>query len=239
MAPKWIFFDLDDTLFDFTSASFVSLLRLWDETPIIRSRFGNPEAFLSEYHVHNKHLWDLHERGLITADFLKAERFRLTVTPEHCDEETLKASRRLNDRYLWHLGECDSLCDGAKETLEALSKRYLIGILTNGFTEVQYRKLRSTGLDRYIQRMVISDEIGIQKPDTAIFRHAETATGADANISLMIGDNPDNDIAGALNSGWHAIYYDSKGKPFSSDSDRFIGKTSRLADIPELLDQVS
>ena len=235
MTPKWIFFDLDDTLFDFTSASSISLLRLWDETPMIRSRFENPEAFLSDYHIHNKDMWDLHEHGEITADFLKAERFRLTVTPERSDEETIKASRKLNDRYLWHLGECDSVCEGAKETLEILSQKYLIGILTNGFTEVQYRKLRSTGLNRYIQRMVISDEIGIQKPDRRLFRHAEMATGANPDSTVMIGDNPDNDIAGALNSGWHAIYYDCKVKPFTSDSDNFIGRTSRLSAIPSLL----
>ena len=236
MTPKWIFFDLDDTLFDFSSASFISLCRLWDESPEIRSRFNNPEVFLDEYHIHNKRMWQLHESGLITADFLKGERFRLTLSPERDDDATRIAMRRLNDRYLRLLSECDIPVEGARELLSRLSGKYLIGILTNGFTEAQYRKLHSTGLDRHIQRMVISDEIGIQKPDPRIFRYAEEATGATTDSTLMIGDNPDNDIQGALNAGWHAIYFDCKDKPFSSDSPLYLGRCRNLSEITSMID---
>ena len=233
MAPKWIFFDLDDTLFDFSAASLISLRRLWEENLTLRSRFDSPEAFIDEYHIHNKRMWELHESGKITADFLKGERFRLTLSPESNDDETRKAMRSFNDRYLWLLGECKTPVDGAMEILEELSKKCLIGVLTNGFTEVQYRKLHSTGLDRYIQRMVISDEIGIQKPDPRIFRYAEQETGATPETTIMIGDNPENDIQGALNAGWQAIYFDRKSKPFSSDSPLYLGSTNTLIEILE------
>lgn len=231
MTPKWIFFDLDDTLFDFSSASLVSLGRLYNESSDIRSRFSSPEAFIDEYHIHNKRMWQLHESGQITADFLKGERFRLTISPEREDEENRRAMRMLNDLYLWHLGECNAPVEGAKELLTKISRKYLIGVLTNGFTEVQYRKLRSTGLDRYIQRMVISDEIGIQKPDTRLFRYAEQETGATPDTAIMVGDNPDNDMQGAINAGWRAIYIDRKGKPFASDSHLYLGKAANLQDI--------
>lgn len=235
MTPKWIFFDLDDTLFDFSSASLIALRRLFDENPEINRRFSTPETFIDEYHIHNKRMWDLHESGQITADFLKPERFRLTVFPDRHDDDSINRSRRLNDRYLWLLGECDAPLQGARELLSGLSKKFLIGVLTNGFTEVQYRKLRSTGLDRYIQRMVISDEIGIQKPDPRLFRYAEQETGAEPETSLMIGDNPDNDIRGAINAGWHAIYLDRKGKPFASDSNLYLGRINSLQDISNKL----
>ncbi|MDE6341810.1 MAG: YjjG family noncanonical pyrimidine nucleotidase [Muribaculaceae bacterium] len=235
MNTKWIFFDLDDTLFDFTKASLISLLKLWDESASIRRRFDNPDAFIEEYHVHNKHMWELHESGQITADFLKPERFRLTVYPDRHDDEILTESRYLNDRYLRILGECNAPVDGARELLDKLSRRYLIGVLTNGFTEVQYLKLRSTGLDRYIQRMVISDEIGIQKPDKRIFRYAERSTGATEENAVMIGDNPQNDVAGALGAGWKAIYYDRKGKPFTSDSPLYLGRIEDLSEIEGIL----
>ncbi len=235
MTPKWIFFDLDDTLFDFSKASLISLQRLWEETPEIKSRFANSEAFIDEYHIHNKRMWDLHESGKISADFLKSERFRLTVFPDQIDENSNNASRRLNDRYLWMLGECNTPVEGARELLRDLSKKYLIGVLTNGFTEVQYRKLKTTGLNRYIQRMIISDEIGIQKPDARIFRFAEQETGATPETSVMIGDNPSNDIAGALEAGWRAIYYDIKGKPFESESKLYLGKIHTLSYMPNLL----
>ncbi len=231
MAPKWIFFDLDDTLFDFSSASLISLRKLYQETPEIQTRFSSPEAFIDEYHIHNKRMWQLHESGQISADFLKPERFRLTVAPDREDEDTRKAMRTINDRYLWHLGECNAQMEGAKQLLEELSKKHLIGVLTNGFTEVQYRKLRSTGLDRYIQRMVISDEIGIQKPDSRLFRHAEQETGATPESTIMIGDNPDNDIQGALDAGWKAIYFAWKGKPFASSSPLFLGSISSLKEL--------
>ncbi|MDE6022702.1 MAG: YjjG family noncanonical pyrimidine nucleotidase, partial [Muribaculaceae bacterium] len=233
--PKWIFFDLDDTLFDFSSASLFSLRRLWDETSDIRDRFNSADAFIDEYHIHNKHMWELHESGKITADFLKPERFRLTIFPERNDDNIRLAMRRLNDRYLLLLGECNTPVDGAKELLEELSQKYLIGILTNGFTEVQYRKLNSTGLNRYIQRMVISDEIGIQKPDIRIFRHAEKETGAKHYETIMIGDNPDNDIKGAIDAGWKAIFYDRKNKDFNSDSKLYLGKTSDLRHITNIV----
>lgn len=235
MTPKWIFFDLDDTLFDFSSASLISLRKLWKEIPEIQEMFATAETFIDEYHIHNKRMWDLHERGEITADFLKGERFRLTIFPDRNDEETIRFSRFLNDRYLWLLGECNIPMEGAKDMLDKLSKKYLIGVLTNGFTEVQYRKLKTTGLDRYIQRMVISDEIGIQKPDSRIFRYAERETGATPESTVMVGDNPQNDILGALDAGWSAIFFDWKGKGLETDSELLLGRTDRLIGIAEMV----
>lgn len=235
MPLKWIFFDLDDTLFDFSSASILSLRRLWDEDSAVRSRFHTPEAFIDEYHIHNRRMWQLHESGQISADFLKSERFRLTIAPESDDDRTLSEMRRLNDRYLRLLGECDAPVEGAKDLLAKLSGRHLIGVLTNGFTEAQYRKLKSSGLDRYIQRMVISDEIGVQKPDARLFRYAEQATGALPASTLMIGDNPDNDIKGAIDAGWRAIYLDRKDKPFSSSSPLYLGRCTTLMEILPML----
>lgn len=235
MTPKWIFFDLDDTLFDFSSASLISLRKLWKEIPEIQEMFATAETFIDEYHIHNKRMWDLHERGEITADFLKGERFRLTIVPDRNDEEAIRFSRFLNDRYLWLLGECNTPMEGAKDMLDKLSKKYLIGVLTNGFTEVQYRKLKTTDLDRYIQRMVISDEIGIQKPDARIFRYAERETGATPESTVMVGDNPQNDILGALDAGWSAIYFDWKGKGLETDSELLLGRTDRLIGIAEMV----
>ncbi len=231
MAPKWIFFDLDDTLFDFSSASLIALRRLWQERPEIFSIFPSAEAFIDEYHIHNKRMWELHESGKITADFLKGERFRLTIAPDRQDDEIVRISHELNDRYLWHLGECNMVRPGVMEVVESLSKKFLIGVLTNGFNEVQYRKLRTTGLNRYIQRVIISDEIGIQKPDPRLFRYAEQETGAKPEEIIMIGDNPDNDIQGALNAGWQAICYNWKSKTFASSSPLYLGEISDMKEI--------
>lgn len=238
MKIKWVFFDLDDTLFDFAKSSLISLEKLWEEQDIIRKKFATPESFIDEYHIHNSRMWELHESGKITSEFLKGERFRLTIAPEREDDEILKISRMLNDRYLYLLGECNAPVEGARQLLEKFSKEYMIGVLTNGFNEVQYRKLINSGLDRYIQRVVISDEIGVQKPDARLFRYAERETGATAETAIMIGDNPKNDIRGALDAGWEAIYYDCKGKEFESESERYRGRVQKLDEVEKLLQSI-
>lgn len=235
MKIKWVFFDLDDTLFDFAKSSLISLEKIWQEQDIIRTKFATSESFIDEYHIHNRRMWELHESGKITSEFLKGERFRLTIAPEREDDEIQLTSRMLNDRYLYLLGECNAPVKGAKEVLEKLSKKFMIGVLTNGFNEVQYRKLFNSGLDRYIQRVVISDEISVQKPDARLFRYAEMETGATAESAIMIGDNPKNDIQGALDAGWRAIYYDCKRKEFESESERYLGRVEALDEIRGLL----
>lgn len=229
---KWIFFDLDDTLFDFSRASLFSLERLWREEDTVRAVFNTAAAFIDEYHIHNTRMWQLHESGLVSSDFLKSERFRLTLSPDREDDSTLRMTHHLNDRYLDILSSCDAPRAGAAEVLKELSWKYLIGVLSNGFKGIQYKKLVNSGLDKYIQRVVISEEIGIQKPDTRIFRYAEEATGASADSAIMVGDNPANDVGGAIDAGWRAIYYDCKGKPFESSSPLYLGKVSDLRDIP-------
>lgn len=231
MYPKWIFFDIDNTLFDFSKASLESLYLLYDRTQIMKDRFSNPESFIDEFHIHNTLMWQLHERGEITSDFLRPERFRLTLFPDRHDSEAALIAKRLDTEYLDILGSRPYVCPGAFELLDRLRGRFLIGALTNGFTDVQYKKLRSTGLDRYIQRMVISDEIGIQKPDTRIFRYAEQAIGASSKEIVMIGDNPVSDIKGALDAGWQAAYYDRYGKGDTFASPLYLGRYSDLNSI--------
>lgn len=238
MMIKWVFFDLDDTLFDFAKSSLISLEKLWEEQDIIGKKFATPESFIDEYHIHNSRMWELHESGKITSEFLKGERFRLTVAPEREDDEILKISRMLNDRYLYLLGECNAPVEGARQLLQKFSKEYMIGVLTNGFNEVQYRKLINSGLNRHIQRVVISDEIGVQKPDARLFRYAEMETGATAETAIMIGDNPKNDIQGALDAGWRAIYYDCKGKEFETESERYLGRVQKLDEVEKLLQSI-
>lgn len=235
MTPKWIFFDLDNTLFDFSKASLESLRILYEETPTIRARFSDREAFIDEYHVHNTQMWKLHESGKITSDFLRPERFRLTLFPDRHDEEAIRLSSHLDTKYLDILGSQRFVCPGAFELLDRLKDKYLIGILTNGFTDVQYRKLHSTGLDRYIQRMVISDEIRVQKPDARIFRYAEQETGASSDEIIMIGDNPLSDVQGALDAGWKAAYYDRMNRGESFDSPLYLGRYSDMASIGDSL----
>ena len=131
-------------------------------------------------------------------------------------------------RYLDILSDESRLVPDALDILERAREHYLIGILSNGFREVQYKKLRTTGLWRYVQRMVVSDEIGVNKPDARLFRFAEQAVGARPEECLMIGDNPDADIKGAIDAGWRAVYFNRVGKQAIVAG---VPETDSLADI--------
>lgn len=208
--PKWLWFDLDDTLWDFKSNSDTALRQLYDASDVLRSQFDCFEAFSDLYHEVNHELWGLYAEAKITADYLKSERFRRVLgLADNPVSSGLCAA--LNREYLRLLTLQTRLVDGAEEVLAKLSRLYMIGVLSNGFADTQYHKLYRTPLWRYVQRMVISDEIDCRKPHTRIFRHAERAVGAAPRECLMIGDNPDTDIAGARAAGWQALWLDPAG----------------------------
>lgn len=245
---KWIFFDLDDTIWDFAANSEVSLELLYSAEERLRELFATFEDFSRAYHALNSELWRRYHHAEISRDFLLNERFRgiladaLASSGLKVDYDIKEYADRLNEQYLKTLGKQTAVVDGAREVLAELSKRYLIGVLSNGFREVQYDKLRNTGLDRYVQRTVLSDEIGIQKPDRRIFDFALDATGATATTVLMVGDNPETDVAGARSAGWRAIHFD-RSKEESAESklselteeSAESGFPSRIRDLRELL----
>lgn len=208
---KWIFFDLDDTLWDFKANSLTSLRHIYKEYDVLRMAFPEEKDFIDTYHLHNAELWRQHHHGLISSDFLKKERFRRTLKGRvDVGDDTFTL---LDESYLLKLASLPQTVEGAFRILDRLRHRFLIGIISNGFLDTQYRKLRSSGLDRYVQRMIISDEVGIQKPDGRIFEYALAETGADRRDVIMVGDNPEADIEGALNAGWKAIHFTRDNQP--------------------------
>lgn len=145
---------------------------------------------------------------------MRFDRFYLPLREGGADEEeNLRLNSILDIDYLAMLGATGLLLPDAKLALEHLKTRgYKIGILSNGFREVQHEKLRSSSIDHLIDVVVLSDDININKPDRRIFEYALMQAETTAEASLMIGDNPATDIDGALNAGWKAML-------FSPDSD--------------------
>lgn len=231
---KWVFIDLDDTLWDFSSNSDLSLQKLYNHHTILKTTYPDFIEFNNKYHCKNSELWELYHHGHISQDYLKVERFRWLLEHKgYSSDDIMECSWELNDWYLNQLALCSLTIDGAMELLEALSKKFLIGILSNGFIDVQYRKLSSSGLDKYVQRMIISDEIGIQKPDQRIFDYALNEVGATADEVILIGDNPDADIKGAIEAGWKAIYFNRKNKPITQTTPNAV--ISSLREIIPLI----
>lgn len=204
----WVWFDLDDTLCDFHASSDMSLADIYKMYDLDRF-FTDSDRWADIYHRHNSALWDLYNRAEITKEVLKRERFARPLAEGGVPPREADRLIPLLDRdYLKRLAANCRLIDGARELilhLRSIGKQ--IGILSNGFVEVQYDKIATCGITRLIDCVVLSDEIGVNKPDRRLYDYALEKSGATASRSLMIGDNPLTDIAGALNAGWHALLY--------------------------------
>lgn len=214
----WIFFDLDDTLWNFSANSEKSLRKLYDISPILRKLFPDRDEFIDIYHTNNHLMWDFYAKGLVTTKELKVERWRRTLATRQFEVLTA-VCEELDRNYLHILARQEEKIAGIKEMLQSLTKKYLVAVLSNGFQKTQYEKLHYSGLEKYITRTVVSEEIGINKPNPAIFDYAIAETGATSPY-LMVGDNAITDVYGAMKAGWHAIWFNPSGKPWPVNSEQ-------------------
>lgn len=200
----WI--DLDDTLWDFHANSRVSLRGLYTDYHL-DSHYPTVNDWINCYERHNHALWNQYNLGEIEKNYLMTERFlRPLVEVGHPD--AVRLASKFDTEYLDRLARCTLLIDGAFDLLRDLrANGWETGILSNGFVEVQHCKINNSGLAPYIDHIILSDDIGINKPDVRLYRHAERQAGVEASDCLMIGDNLATDIAGAIAAGWKAIYF--------------------------------
>ncbi len=205
--------DLDDTLYDTHGNSIIALKHLYDERnwdEIMPSY----EAFRDAYFATNVDVWAKYAHGEIDRDTLIVERYRRPVTEmvKRCGGDTSWITPRwcveASDRYGDIISREPGTVPGAKELLEYLTgKGYRLHICSNGFHEVQSRKLRSAGLDSYFTTVILSEDAGANKPCTQFFDYALATTGARRESTIMIGDHYDTDIAGAINAGLDTIFF--------------------------------
>ncbi len=203
---KTVFIDLDDTLWWFTENSKVAFRRTYNEFNI--ARFCDYERFHEVYLAKNLELWHLYHYGKISRSLLMTERFRHTLEQCGYNGDCSVMSDKMNEHYLSTLGTLKLLVPGARELVEHLHNRgFKVNVLSNGFRGTQEAKLHSAGLLPLIDRIVLSDDCGVTKPLRGIFDFALGVCQATAENTVMIGDDPDADIAGAHHAGWLTIYY--------------------------------
>lgn len=239
---RYLWFDIDDTLWDMSGNSTAVLSELFYSDPAVHGFFRERglQEWLDCYHSVNVDLWDSYNRGAIGRDYLRSERFARPLRMCGCgEEEAAAASARLDADYLDRLGRCTGLVAGADELLSALSGLgYRMGLLSNGFKEVQHRKLCSGGIASYFDTLVLSDDIGINKPDPRIFGYALECAGVSAAESVLIGDNPLTDVAGALGAGWSAVWFNPSGESASGvdfATERFLGCARTLDEVVRII----
>ncbi|WP_455628997.1 YjjG family noncanonical pyrimidine nucleotidase [Parabacteroides chinchillae] len=207
---KNLFIDLDDTLWDTYHNNKECLEEIYNAYNFGRY-YASFEAFFDIYMPNNINLWAKYRTGEINRQTLIIERFRYMTRPMGIED--VKSIMELNNDFLQRTTKKTRLIPGAIELLEYLRPSYRMFILSNGFREVQFKKLNNSGLAPYFERMVLSEDANIQKPHKEIFDFALRNTNSRRNESLMIGDSWDADIIGAYNSKIDQVWFNPEGLP--------------------------
>lgn len=207
---KHIFFDLDHTLWDFERSAEETKREMFETLKLKERGIESYEAFRENYVGINLALWALYREEKIGKGDLNFRRFYDTLCKMGVDDRSLGEAMAFG--FIEGISSKTYLFPYAKETLEYLYLKYPLHIITNGFEEVQYRKLKNSGLHQYFTSVITSEEAGSKKPDAEIFQFSLHKTGAQANESLMVGDDLEVDMAGARQIGIDQLFVNHEKK---------------------------
>ncbi|MDB4292384.1 YjjG family noncanonical pyrimidine nucleotidase [Maribacter sp.] len=199
-----VFFDLDHTLWDFEKNSALTFAKILNTSNVA----VDLEDFLKVYVPANYAFWKLYREEKISKSELRYQRLKSVFdTLGHPVSDEM--INHLADEYIAHLSSYDHLFPGTIALLDYLKPNYKLHIITNGFQEIQDKKLRNSKIDGYFEVVVNSEMAGVKKPNPIIFELALTSAKTLPGRSLMIGDSLEADIQGALNAGMHALHFNS------------------------------
>ena len=213
---KAVFIDWDDTIGDFIGAAKMALQEMYEKYHLC-DYFASCEEFVSLYKPHNLELWDKYGKDLVTKEYLSFDRFFFPLMhgskggerrlgDKAIRQEVAALAEQLSEDFLNMTTARFSLLPGAEELVRYLAKKYPLTVVTNGFVEVQYEKFDKSGLRDCFAHIVLSEEVGCQKPNPRIFEEALRMNGLQAEDVVMIGDSWNSDIQGAINAGIDQIW---------------------------------
>lgn len=202
-----IFFDLDHTLWDFDRNSALTFQKIFNLNKVSLDL----EEFLFYYEPINLDYWKLYREDKVDKATLRYRRLS-----DSFDRLDYKASddliNKLSIDYIAYLGTFNHLFEETLDILDYLYPNYRLHIITNGFSEVQYNKIKNSKIDHYFQTITDSEKVGVKKPHPNIFEFALDLAEASKDSSIMIGDNLEADVMGALNCGLDAICFNIKNE---------------------------
>ncbi len=205
MKYKHLFFDLDHTLWDFDANSRLTLEEMYHTMGLREKGVDDFDRFHKNYLVHNEKLWDRFRKGFIKSEELRWKRMWLTLLDFKIGDETL--ARDMGLRFLESLPTRRLLFPHTVEILEYLTaKNYQLHLITNGFEAVQHSKLKNSGLTHFFTEIITSEGSNSLKPNLAIFEYAFNKAKALKDHSIMIGDDIEADIKGAMNAGLDQVF---------------------------------
>jgi putative hydrolase of the HAD superfamily len=202
---KHLFFDLDHTLWDFEANAKDTLYELYLKYDLIKIGIENFDDFFCKYSIHNEKLWSRYTKGFIKQEELRWKRLWLTFLEYKIANEPL--SKQIAQDFLQILPTKKTLFPYTIEILQYLKgKQYSLHLITNGFENVQYKKIKNSNIQVYFQEVITSEGSNSLKPNKEIFEYALHQSKATKNESLMIGDNLEADILGGINIGMDTVY---------------------------------
>ena len=241
---KAVFIDWDDTIGDFIGAAKMALQEIYEKYHLC-DYFASCEEFVSLYKPHNLELWDKYGKDLVTKEYLSFDRFFFPLMhgskggerrlgDKAIRQEVAALAEQLSEDFLNMTTARFSLLEGAEELVRYLAKKYPLTVVTNGFVEVQYEKFDKSGLRDCFAHIVLSEEVGCQKPNPRIFEEALRMNGLQAEDVVMIGDSWNSDIQGAINAGIDQIWI-RKSKDPLSEGQSATYLVQSLSEVMEIL----
>lgn len=222
---KHVFFDLDHTLWDYDRNAQETLTEIFHQ--LEKSSNISLKKFINTFYDVNDKLWQKYNQGVIDREHIRNDRFKQLFKKVGIDESQSMDS---SDYFIANCAEKPHLFPYAKSALDYLKRKYSLHIITNGFQDIQPKKLRSSGIEQYFEIVVTSENSNARKPSPEIFQFAMDQASTHKDESVMIGDNPKADIHGARDFGMRTILFDPSGRRRSM-ADYSIQSLNELIDI--------
>jgi YjjG family noncanonical pyrimidine nucleotidase len=221
-----IFFDLDHTLWDFDKNSVLAFDKIFKANhPTI-----DTNQFVEIYVPINQACWKLYQVDKITHEELRYQRLKQTFDQIHYEISDAEIDQIAHD-YVTFLPDSNLLFDGTIEVLDYLFPKYNLHIITNGLAEVQTRKLRNSGIEKYFKTITNSEKAGVKKPHPNIFEFALSLAKAEKENAIMIGDCIEADVQGAIDFGMRAILFDEK----NTNASNKVEKITHLLELKKII----
>jgi putative hydrolase of the HAD superfamily len=202
---KHIFFDLDHTIWDFDRNAEETLMELFEQYNLPALGLTSPQNFIQTYTENNHFLWAEYHLGKITKEDLRSQRFRKTFM--QLGVEPARVPHQFEADYVRISPTKTNLFEGSEKVLAYLQQKYSLHIISNGFKETTLTKMSLSGLNPYFKNVIISEDVGVNKPDKAVFEYALNKAGAKKEESIMVGDSIEADVRGAQEFGMQAIFF--------------------------------
>ncbi len=225
---KHIFFDLDHTLWDFDRNTSEAIEEIYTIFNFSKWSFSIDD-FMNYFHQANDFLWNQFNHGLIGRSELRNSRFKIILGNLGIHENLVPSD--IGEVYLQIAPSKPNVVPFAHEILEYLRPNYCLHIISNGFDDVQHRKMKASNIHHYFDKIVTSDNSGHRKPQKEIFEYALKEANASRLDSIFIGDNLDTDIVGAQNANLDHVYYNPMGKIHSHPVTYEINSLQQLMNI--------